>query len=71
MRCRVTDFTIKPLSPHLIAVHSPQGRQVLTLNFEPGTGKLIATYDPNDLDEAARIFIEHVVQLGRDFGQLR
>lgn len=46
------------------AFGSVQPRQLLTLKIKDG--KVVAEYDPADLDEAARIFVEEVE---RHFGR--
>ena len=51
-----------PTASSTIEVHTPgTGTPLLTLNIVDG--RLVATYDPADLDEAARIFVAEVVRI--------
>ncbi len=47
------------VTPPTLAIKGGDARVLLALNVEGG--RLVATYDPADLDEAARRFIEFVV----------
>lgn len=44
-----------------IVIVADDGRRLLTVDRQDG--RLVATYDPADLDEAARIFVERVSTL--------
>lgn len=51
-----------PSTPTTIAIMSDAGRRLLTLDRVDG--RLVATYDPADLDEAAQQFVRAVERIG-------
>lgn len=53
-----TNLTIEPEKAPRITIHG-DGRHLLA--FDVADGKLVARYDPSDLDEAAQVFVREVV----------
>jgi hypothetical protein len=50
-----------PPPEHYIQINSDGGRLLLVLRFTDG--KLVAEYNPDDLDEACRIFLREIQRL--------
>lgn len=58
--------TIATPSPMSIAFDSPSRGTILTISIGDD-GRLVATYDPDDLDEAAQLFVAEINRMfGRD-----